>query len=141
MTSRIVLAGLAAATLACGSSSGTPAGPNPTGDIQVGNNFFTPTTFPVAVGATVTWFWSPGGVAHNVTFDDGGPNSGNQSSGTFERTFTAAGSYPFHCTIHGAALMSGTITVAATGGGTGTGTGTGGGGGGGTTNGGYGGGM
>ena len=46
MTSRIVLAGLAAATLACGSSSGTPAGPNPTGDIQVGNNFFYPDDLP-----------------------------------------------------------------------------------------------
>ena len=41
------------------------------------------------------------------TVDDG-IASGTQSSGTFQRTFSAAGAYPYHCTIHGAA-MSGTV--------------------------------
>lgn len=138
MSGRGVVAGLVAVVaLGCGGSSGTPAGPNPTGDITVGNNFFNPSTFSVAAGTTVTWAWSSSGVQHNVTFDDGGPNSTTQGSGEFQRTFTIAGSYPYHCTIHGAAVMSGTITVTAAG----TGTGTGGGGGGGTNGGGYGGGM
>ncbi|MGH7497713.1 MAG: cupredoxin domain-containing protein [Gemmatimonadales bacterium] len=135
-----ILAGLASlAALACSSgSSGTPAENTPAGDIQVGNNFFNPVTLSVAVGTTVTWDWNPGGVGHNVTFDDGGPNSSTQSSGTFARTFMTAGTYPYHCTIHGAAVMSGTITVTSTSGTTGTGGGSGAGGG---TNGGYSGGM
>ena len=97
--------------------------------------FFEPTGFAAATGATVTWFWSPGGVTHNIVFDDNAPGSGNKSSGTFARTFTTAGTYPFHCSIHGAAVMSGTVTVGG-GGSTGGGTGGGGGGGGGPTDGG-----
>lgn len=142
MDRRTILAGLASlALLACGGSSGTPSENIPAGDIQIGNNFFLPTTLSVPVGTTVTWDWNPGGVVHNVTFDDGGPNSSSQSSGTFARTFLTAGTYPFHCTIHGAAVMSGTITVTSAAGSTGTGTGGGGGAGGETTNGGYPGGM
>lgn len=133
MTGRMVLAGLAAvATLGCGgSNSGTPTGGNPPGDVTVGNNFFNPTTLSVAANTTVTWVWNSSGVNHNVTFDDGGPNSGDKGSGQFQRTFTAEGNYPYHCTIHGAAVMSGTITVTSA-----TGTGTGGGGGGGNNGGG-----
>jgi plastocyanin len=117
MTRKILLAGLATLTaLACGGSdSGTPTGNNPTGDIQVGNNFFNPATFPVSTGTAVTWFWSPGGVTHTVTFDDGAPGSGSKSSGTFERTFSTAGTYTYYCAIHGRAIMSGSVTVTAAG--------------------------
>jgi len=130
MTRKILLAGLATlSALTCsGSDVGTPPNNNPPGDITVGNNFFNPSSFSVPVNATVTWGWNSSGVSHNVTFADG-PASATQGSGEFPRTFTVVGSYPYHCTIHGAAVMSGTITVTA---GTGTGTG---GGGGGTTNG------
>jgi plastocyanin len=39
-------------------------------------------------------------------------NSGNVATGTnFMHTFASAGSFPYHCTIHGA--MTGTVTVAA----------------------------
>ncbi len=131
MTGRMILAGLAlCVAFACGGSS-TPTGNNSgsTGDIQVGNNFFRPTSFPAATGATVTWFWSPGGVTHNIVFDDNAPGSGDKSSGTFARTFPTAGNYPYHCSIHGAAVMSGTVTVGGGGaGGGGGGTPTGGGG-------------
>jgi plastocyanin len=66
----------------------------------------------------VTWTWNScssdgyGGttcVAHSILFDDG-TASGSQSDGSWARTFTTAGTYKYHCTIHGAA-MSGTITV------------------------------
>jgi len=131
MTGRIVLASLASlAALACGgggSDSGLPTGNNG-GDISVGNNFFNPSSFSVATNGTVTWTWNSGGVEHNVTFDDGAA-SNTQGSGQYQRTFTTAGSYPYHCTIHGAKIMSGTITVSASG--TDTGGGGGGGGGGG----------
>jgi plastocyanin len=107
MTGKTLLAGLATlATLACGSSS---TGNNPVGDITVQNNSFNPSTFSVSVNTKVTWAWNSGGVSHNVTFDDG-EHSVTQGSGEYDRTFTTAGSYPYHCTIHGA-TMSGTITV------------------------------
>ena len=133
MTGRMILAGLiSCATIACGGGSGTPTDNNPSGDIQVGNNFFQPTTFSVAPGTAVTWFWSPGGVTHNIVFDDGAPGSGDKSSGTFARTFSTAGTYPYHCSIHGASVMFGSVTVASAGTGGGGGGGSGGGGGGGS---------
>jgi len=118
------------AAAACGDDGGpTDNNGNPTGDVAVGNNVFDPATFNATVGEEVVWAWAEGAVTHNVTFDDG-PSSPSQSSGTYTRTFTAAGTYPYHCTIHGTA-MSGTVVVTAAGGSTG-GTGGGGGGGGNT---------
>ncbi len=142
MTGRILLAGLTTlAALACGgggSDTGLPTGNTGGGDITVGNNFFTPTSFSVAPGGTVTWDWNSSGVQHNVTFDDG-EHSDTQGAGQYQRTFATAGSYSYHCTIHGAKLMSGTITVGTGSSSTGDGGGGGGGGGGGSGGGGYGG--
>lgn len=115
----IVVGGLVLAMAAsCGGSSGTgntgPTGPgNPGGGstsnaIGVGDNFFSPAATTVAAGSTVTWTWN-GGNQHNVTFDDGA-KSATQTSGTYARTFTTAGSYAYHCTVHGSA-MSGTVNV------------------------------
>jgi len=113
---------------ACGDSSGPSGGgnPPPDGDVLVKNNFYDPATLQVTVGTTVTWAWNSGGITHTVTFDDG-PNSGNKTSGTFERTFDATGSFPYHCLIHGV-QMSGTVTVTEAVGGTGAPPGGGGGG-------------
>jgi plastocyanin len=87
-------------------------GPTPAANaVTVGNNFFSPAATSVAAGTTVTWTWADGAVEHNVTFDDGGPNSPTQSSGSFARTFANSGTYAYHCTIHGAAVMHGTVTV------------------------------
>jgi plastocyanin len=122
-----------------GGSDVTTPSASGTNEVTVGNNFFSPTSLTVPVGTTVTWVWNPGGTDHNVTFADG-THSPNQSSGTWPRTFTTGGTFQFHCTIHGAAVMSGTITVG-TGGGSGTGgggSGGGGSGGGGSGGGGYG---
>lgn len=134
------LAGLALlAAVGCGGGdSGTPTSPAAPGGanaVTVGNNFFQPAALSVAAGATVTWTWAQGDVSHNVTFDDAGPSSPTQSAGSFQRTFTGAGTFTYHCTIHGAAVMHGTVTVTAAGtggtggtGGSGMGGGTGGGG-------------
>jgi plastocyanin len=62
----------------------------------------------VATGTKVTWTWI-GSTAHSVTFDDG-VTSATQTSGSFNRTFDTAGSYPYHCKVHGTA-MSGTVVV------------------------------
>ena len=94
---------------ACGGGKVTgPGAPATSNSVTVGNNFFQPATTSVGVGTTVKWTWA-GGVAHNVTFDDG-VASPTQPSGTYTRTFTTAGTYRYHCTIHGT-MMSGTIIV------------------------------
>jgi plastocyanin len=96
-----------------GSGNGGPTGPGTGGssatsnDVSVADNYFSPSSTTVAVGS-VTWTWT-GSQSHNVTFDDGNA-SPTQASGTYTRRFSAAGTYSYHCTIHGAA-MSGTVTV------------------------------
>jgi plastocyanin len=111
--SLIVSAG-AIAVVACSDSGNGGQAPDdeaPEGDILVRNNFFEPSELEVAPGATVTWTWASDGVVHNILFDDG-ETSGNQSSGTYDRTFAAAGDFPYHCTIH-PETMSGVIGVVA----------------------------
>lgn len=102
----LTLAGLAALLVSCSDPTGPGAGAN---EVRVGNNFFNPSTRTITTGTTITWTWNAGSTTHNVTFDDG-PASADQSSGQYQRTFDNAGSFPYVCTIHGAA-MSGTITV------------------------------
>ena len=112
---------LVAAFLAGCSGSEPTENENPAGGstVTVTNNAFSPTPIAVAVNGTVTWQWNSGGVAHNVTFNDG-TNSGNLTSGSFPRTFQVAGSFPYVCTIHAAEGMSGVVNVSAsTGGGSG----------------------
>lgn len=113
----ILLAVLVGAAACSGDDGDGGQGPGdtPEGDVLVRNNFFDPSGLEVAPGATVVWTWSPGGVTHNVTFDDG-EASDDQSSGSYQRAFAAAGSYPYHCTFHGSATsgMRGVVTVTET---------------------------
>ena len=112
---------LAAALLAaCGGGGDDPAGPSTTGTgnpgttpsttnaISVRDNNFSPSTTTITPGTTVTWTWS-GSNPHDVTFADG-TASAVQRAGTYQRTFAAAGTFAYQCSIHGAS-MSGTITV------------------------------
>jgi len=105
---------LAALIAACGggygsSDTGITGTTSATGNaVRVADNSFTPSATTVPPGTTVTWTWA-GARQHNVTFDDG-TASATQASGTFQRTFAAAGSYAYHCTIHGS-VMSGVVTV------------------------------
>jgi plastocyanin len=65
----------------------------------------------VTVGTTVTWM-NGDSVAHTVTSDTGAFDSGRMDSGaTFSYQFNTAGTYPYHCTIHGAKAMSGVVQV------------------------------
>ena len=85
----------------------------------MGSTTFVPTTATVAVSTPVTWV-NDSGVIHDVTFETptaakavgngAAGNIGAHASGTNQRQFTAAGSYNFHCSIHGAA-MHGTVVV------------------------------
>lgn len=109
-----------------GSGSGTTAPittpkvntPPPVGGISVTNDAFTPGSKTVTAGTSVQWAWNSCSgdayngqtcVSHGVIFDDG-TASAVQDQGTYARTFATAGTYPYHCQVHGLA-MSGTITV------------------------------
>jgi plastocyanin len=96
--------------LACGED----LGPNGEKLVNVQDNAFDPSTKTIAVGDAVLWQWQ-GSNQHNVTWvvTSGGGNSATQTTGTFTRNFTTAGSYDYYCTIHGTATsgMHGTIVV------------------------------
>jgi len=64
------------------------------------------------LGTTVTWT-NDDSTSHTVTFTDiSGVDSGTLTRGqTFSYTFTTAGTFHYYCRIHGASVMSGTVTV------------------------------
>jgi plastocyanin len=77
---------------------------------------FQPQTVTINAGDTVVWT-NNGQVQHTVTADDNSFDSGLLSPGqTFSQTFNTPGTFPYHCSIHGAAGgigMSGTVVVQA----------------------------
>jgi len=91
-----------------GGGTTTTTTPSTSSEIRVLDNSYSPSATTVAAGTAVTWTWG-GTTAHDVTFDDG-PKSSTQVAGNYQRTFAAAGSFPYHCSVHGAS-MSGTVTV------------------------------
>ncbi len=82
---------------------------------------FAPAQLTVHVGDTVIWVHDGSATPHSVTADrgsfDSSPNCPPTCMGagaTFQHTFTQAGTFAYHCKIHGAAGgigMSGTIVV------------------------------
>lgn len=81
------------------------------GAAQVGiENFtFSPGDVTAAVGETITWT-NEDSAPHTATLDDGACDTGNIAQGsTAGLVFDAAGTYPYHCTIH--PNMKGTITI------------------------------
>jgi len=97
-----------------GPGPGPDPGPGPQpGAVSVRDNFYQPA--PVTVtrtggAAEVVWNWA-GSNMHNVTFDVGPPHSETQTSGSFTRSFSEPGAFTNYCTIHGRAVMSGTVNV------------------------------
>ena len=72
---------------------------------------FDPTTVSVSIGQTVEWDFQDQSTQHSVTSDDsGGFDSCLQSAGAkFVVTFSKAGDFKYHCTIH--AQMTGDVKV------------------------------
>lgn len=77
-----------------------------------------PVTISLANFSTVVWFnddeaggvYGSSGTAHNITADDGSFASGTLAPGSsFEGSFSAPGTYGYHCSIH--PTMKGTVTV------------------------------
>ncbi len=89
---------------------------------------FSPAALPVKVGTTVQWT-NNGPSPHTTTSDlgtwdsgqlsaptSGGGYGGGSAGGTYRYTFTAAGTYGYHCANHPPSLpqyagFTGTITV------------------------------
>ncbi len=109
---------LAIVVAACSGGGGSPspteaasaAAPGgTTGAVSIVDFGFEPADLTVAAGTTVTWT-NTGAATHTVKWSDGTPESTGLTSGaTYQRTFDAAGTFPYVCGIHGS--MSGTITV------------------------------
>ena len=108
-----------ATTRPAGPSAAGPVGPSAAGAavacsgtggqaVAIQNSAFNPASITVTTGATVTWT-NNDSTAHTVTFDSG-PDCGQLANGaTKSATFSTAGSYAYHCTIH--SFMKGTVVV------------------------------
>ena len=123
MTLRVVLATLLLGlTAACGSSSSSPSSPStgPSGSSPVivsivngasslTTNAYAPNPIDIATGTTVTWM-NNDTRTHDSTATDASWGSGPiAAGGQFSRTFSTAGSFPYHCTLHPG--MVGTVVV------------------------------
>jgi len=78
--------------------------------VAIANYSFVSQSISIPVGGTVTWT-NQDSVPHTVTSTDGGPlNSGTMAPGSsYSYTFTKAGTYTYHCSIHPS--MTGTVVV------------------------------
>ncbi|HSB55064.1 MAG TPA: plastocyanin/azurin family copper-binding protein [Gemmatimonadales bacterium] len=116
------LAGLACSSSTDYGSGGGGSNPPPPSDVAIvsgaefkTNTAFNPNPFTAALngGASVTVKWGNGdGTTHKLLANGASPafSSGNIAPGqTFSATFTAAGTYAYHCTIH--PNMVGSIVV------------------------------
>src|SRR5215471_13182038 len=115
MKNRIVTAGSAfllfsIISLSCSKSSSTNNNSNNSANtVTMAGMAFSPGTITVSAGTTITWK-NTDNMAHTVTADDNSFDSGNIAAGSnYSRTFTVAGTYNYHCTIH--AGMNGKVIV------------------------------
>jgi len=78
--------------------------------VTIASYAFSPQSLTIKVGTKITWT-NNDGVAHTVTSDNHTTfNSGPISPGsTYSFTFTKAGTYTYHCSIH--PTMTATIVV------------------------------
>lgn len=88
---------------------------SPTVTASATGQTFDPDTVKVATGGTVTWSFP--GMAHNVIWDGAAPPGGDitpppplSNGATADRTFPNAGTYLYHCSIHGPS-MDGRVIV------------------------------
>jgi plastocyanin len=82
---------------------------NASNSVGIGNSSFSPSSITIKAGTTVTWTNNVEAL-HTVTADDGSFNSGDLTYyKTYSRTFSAAGTFPYHCAHH--ANMKGTVVV------------------------------
>jgi len=81
--------------------------------VHVSDFKFDPATVNIPVGGMVVWVLRPGNGTHGVVSDNGvtpsfqGPVGGDW---TFAHTFNSAGTFPYHCAVHGLS-MAGKVLV------------------------------
>lgn len=103
----LALVGASCSTSTKSSTTNTPAA---AATVTIANMAFTPPSVTVKVGETVTWT-NHDGFGHTVTGDAGGPNSGTIAAGqSYSYTFTTAGTFSYHCSIHPSMIGSVTVT-------------------------------
>src|SRR6476619_2529459 len=74
--------------------------------ISIAGMSFSPSSLTVKAGTTVTWT-NNDNVLHTVTADDASFSSGDMNNGsTYSHTFSAAGTYAYHCNYHPAMKAS-----------------------------------
>jgi plastocyanin len=92
-----------------GTTAPTSQGGGTEAQVIMTNRSYDPQTVTVAVGGTVTWV-NQDAPQHDVVADNGEFSSQLFDKGqSFSFTFTTAGTYPYHCTIHPG--MNGTVVV------------------------------
>jgi len=93
-------------------SPATPDMANPANAIKINNFAFSPATLTVKAGTTVTWT-NADSAPHTVVSDAGAPaqftSQALATGSSFPFTFTQAGTYTYHCSIHPS--MKGTVIV------------------------------
>lgn len=104
----------------CAAKPAPPPASTGTVEVSMKNLKFDPMEVTIKVGSTVQWM-NNDSMSHDVT----GENMAWQSTGgaggmkphdVFNKTFDAAGTYKFYCTLHSGGPgngMSGTVTVVA----------------------------
>lgn len=110
-------------TTSAPTATATPDTPQESVTVTVGANGrarFSPESFTLAEGGTVTWEWAGGG--HNVvperqpdgadwTGSPGGASTTHDRGYTYEATFDTAGEYEYYCSPHRGIGMTGSFTV------------------------------
>jgi plastocyanin len=112
---RLLLGALLAATLsvaltaaACGDDDDSGATTGNLFVVQISDNMFTPSSLTVPTGTTVKWSWS-GKNSHSIvgTFGDQDLSSAqHKGSGTFTFKMVTAGTWSYHCGVHGDAMAA-----------------------------------
>jgi plastocyanin len=82
----------------------------PKSDAYYGTNStnFAPTSITINVGGSVTWI-NYDAENHQPTQDDNAWGNELSPNGQYTRTYTTAGTFPYHCELH--KEMKGTVTV------------------------------
>jgi len=95
--------------LSCSKSSNNTNSNTSPNTVTMAGMAFSPGTITVSAGTTITWK-NNDNMAHTVTADDNSFDSGNiGAGGSYSRTFSVAGTFNYHCTIH--AGMNGKVVV------------------------------
>jgi len=110
---KTAVAPMAAMPMTAPAAPAAPTGPAAnTSAVSISNFKFGPAAITVKVGATVTWT-NTDDEAHTVFFSYDGSRSPIlvNSANIYHKTFSTAGTFVYHCTIH--PFMTGTVVVTA----------------------------